>query len=301
MSKIKNIMRWSKHRVCDVLFMFCENRYTGYKVLSREETVDKIIRDKVSLVRYGDGEFKWMTGVEQESFQKTSAALTKRLQEIIVSDDENICIAIPDQFKDINVSCNTEYAKHYFKSEFIKHGSKWTAYLDKQRTYYNTNVSRFYIDVQDADYAKMLIDRWKKVWDNKDIIIVEGKSSRMGIGNDLFNNAKSIKRILVPSTNAFSSYDNILNAVINSEEKADLYLLAIGPTATVLGYDLAKAGYWALDVGHIDVEYEWFRRGSTKKVAIEGKAVNEAGAPVASELPPNLKKVYESQIIKTVD
>ena len=40
-----------------------------------------------------------------------------------------------------------------------------------------------------------------------------------------------------------------------------LILIALGPTATVLAYDLAKEGYWAIDIGHLDLEYEWFLKG----------------------------------------
>lgn len=31
-----------------------------------------------------------------------------------------------------------------------------------------------------------------------------------------------------------------------------LILIALGMTATVLAYDLSKAGFWAIDIGHID-------------------------------------------------
>ena len=40
--------------------------------------------------------------------------------------------------------------------------------------------------------------------------------------------------------------------------KDKLFILALGPMATVLAYDLARLGYRALDLGHIDIEYEWF-------------------------------------------
>ena len=40
-----------------------------------------------------------------------------------------------------------------------------------------------------------------------------------------------------------------------------MIIIALGPTATVLAYDLAMVGYWALDMGHIDLEYEWFLKG----------------------------------------
>ena len=41
-----------------------------------------------------------------------------------------------------------------------------------------------------------------------------------------------------------------------------LILLALGPTATVMAYNLAQKGYQAIDIGHIDIEYEWYRMGA---------------------------------------
>lgn len=46
-------------------------------------------------------------------------------------------------------------------------------------------------------------------------------------------------------------------------------------TATVLAYDLHKLGYQAIDLGHIDLEYEWFKMGASKKEIITGKYTNE--------------------------
>ena len=54
-----------------------------------------------------------------------------------------------------------------------------------------------------------------------------------------------------------------------------MFIIALGPTATILASDLSKEGYRALDLGHIDIEYEWFLLKATKKVAIKNKYVNE--------------------------
>lgn len=75
-------------------------------------------------------------------------------------------------------------------------------------------------------------------------------------------------------------------------------MIALGMTATVLAYDLAKAGLWAIDIGHIDVEYEWFLRGATEKIALNGKFVNEA--PGGREVAELNDPVYESQIIMEI-
>lgn len=59
----------------------------------------------------------------------------------------------------------------------------------------------------------------QKLWDGKDIIIIEGENSRNGVGNDLYSNTKSIKRIIGPSKNAFTKIDIIKKFVINNINK----------------------------------------------------------------------------------
>ncbi|MBR5360895.1 MAG: DUF1792 domain-containing protein, partial [Lachnospiraceae bacterium] len=97
----------------------------------------------------------------------------------------------------------------------------------------------------------------KRLWDGRDCLFVEGCFTRMGIGNDLFDNCRSIKRILGPATNSFDSYDEIMNEVLK-QPKDQLVLIAMGPTATALAYDLYKEGYWAVDIGRVDLIYEKF-------------------------------------------
>ena len=138
----------------------------------------------------------------------------------------------------------------------------------------------------------------KKIWDKKDVVIIEGEQSRLGIGNDLFDNMKSIQRIICPSENAFEIYDKIYNEALKID-KNKLVLLALGPTATVLAYDLFKAGYQAIDIGHVDIEYEWFLRKATKKIKIESKYVTEV-----KEGRENIQEVkdekYKNEIVARI-
>ena len=70
-------------------------------------------------------------------------------------------------------------------------------------------------------------------------------------------------------------YNKILNESLKLD-KNKLILLALGPTATVLAFYLYKEGYHVVDVGHIDIEYEWYLRNGTTKIKIQNKYVNEA-------------------------
>ena len=63
------------------------------------------------------------------------------------------------------------------------------------------------IDLKSKKGVPKYIKKLKRIWDKKDVVIVEGEKSRLGIGNDLFDNMKSIQRILCPVTDAFNSYN----------------------------------------------------------------------------------------------
>lgn len=156
-----------------------------------------------------------------------------------------------------------------------KYGLKLNALLDKSKVYYNATCTRIYSVFKDKSKSKELFDLFKKIWENRDVVIIEGEKSRIGVNNDLLNNANSIKRILVPAEEAYNKYDKIYKEAIKMDKK-NLILIAAGPTATVLAYDLSKLGYQAVDIGHIDIEYEWFKLGTDDRVPIKGKYVNEA-------------------------
>ena len=154
--------------------------------------------------------------------------------------------------------------------------SKIIPYIDFDRIYFDTNFTRFYIDYKSDKNARKLIPLIKKIWEKRDVCIIEGEYTRLGVGNDLLDNANSIYRIIAPSINAFNKYDEILNAVRKYASKSDLVLIALGMTATCLAYDLAKEGYQAIDIGHVDIEYEWFRMKAKSRVPIANKYVAES-------------------------
>lgn len=65
-------------------------------------------------------------------------------------------------------------------------------------------------------------------------------------------------------------------------------------TATVLAYDLSLYGYQAVDIGHIDIEYEWLRMGAKTKVPVPGKFTNEAHGHLDN---PKLSEEINRQVI----
>ena len=112
---------------------------------------------------------------------------------------------------------------------------------------------------------KIKFDQIKGLWNKEEVLIVEGEYTRFGVGNDLLDNAKKVQRIIAPAKNAFGQYQKIKDVVCR-HGKNKLILAILGPTATVLAYDLAREGYWTVDIGQLDVEYGWYLLGAQKRV-----------------------------------
>ncbi len=240
-----------------------------------DETIDKIINDRVSISRYGDGEFQIILGKAKDKYQKNDEKLAERLKEILFSDLKGHIVAIADDYGSLDiygVKTRTDIRK-YMTTEKRRNQYK---YIDFNKYYYNAYITRPYIyySSEKREEAKVRFDRIRQIWHRKDVVIVEGEKTRMGVGNDLLSNTNSLVRILAPSEDAFDKYDEILKFIISNIDTHKQILIALGPTATVLAYDLAKLGYWALDIGHIDIEYEWYLRNNGK-CRISGKYTNE--------------------------
>ena len=263
-------------------------------VKGTDETIDKLVNGRISISRYGDGEFALMNGKDL-MFHPYYEELSERLKFIITSNEKNHIVGIPNVFESLEIY--TDKSKEYWSKYLNLNISKIYKMLDKNKKYYDTQVTRLYIDTKDKYKVKNRFDKIKTIWEDKDIVIVEGGKSRLGIGNNLFDSAKSISRIICPSKDAFSKYSQIIDEV-RKQDKSKLILIALGPTATVLSYDLAKDGYHAIDIGHIDIEYEWFLQGAIEKCPINNKYIGEVegGTNVSRINSDN----YMKQIISTV-
>ena len=261
------------------------------KVLSIPDTLNFIETNKASVARFGDGEMEIMTG-QSIPYQDYDEILANELRVIYQRpSDEHFVVCQPDVFKALERY--NEFAQNFWRYH-LSHYESFYRELSTNSWYGSAFISRPYIDLIDKSHCKQYFDQLRRLWQNQDILIIEGKSSRSGVGNDLFDNAKSITRIIGPSSNAFKLIDDIEIAA-QKYGKNKLILLMLGPTAKVLSYRLAQKGYWVIDIGHIDSEYEWFKMGATEKVKLPHKhtAEHNFDENIIFENVP----IYDSQIV----
>jgi len=264
---------------------------------SMDETLDKILSNRCSFSRFGDGEFRIMEN-GRIHYQSRSPELAMRLKEVIASDIPNLLIGLPPCFGSME-----EYlppVRDFWVKWMSRHRQMVYSYLDMSRVYYDAFISRVYVQSYKTDehYSRCAnyYEKAKRIWAGRDILICEGEGTRFGMFNDLLSGAASISRILCPARNAFDKYDEVLSAFddIGTDK---LVLIALGPSATALAYDLCRKGYQAIDIGAFDVDYEWFLRKEVKLGAPLGFKYVDSGNK-GRKIRPVEDPEYNRQIIK---
>ena len=212
--------------------------------LSMLETVS-LLEKGYSIARWGDGEIRLMLQPEfQLSFQRANPHLAEDLRRLLLSYDsvsDNLLMAFPTVFPQRLWMGIWADVWHLMKPILQASKSKWA----------NTHISRplfFQWHGQDA------VNAWKRVWNDKRVCIVAGKGSRFEMLPELFDNIKSYIRIDSEPTNAYLKL-NELKAQLDQIKDVDIFLIALGPTGTILASYLASKGHQAIDIGHLASSY----------------------------------------------
>ncbi|WP_294912378.1 GT-D fold domain-containing glycosyltransferase [Tatumella sp. UBA2305] len=282
-----------------IMYFFSYHKVKNIKVLSINETFDILIKNPhLSVARYGDGELE-MLNYKNIGFQSFNADLSTRLINILkeVNDNKNCLVCMPDGFFNTKSFKRGPALFWFFHKAFFFH--KYNHLLSKEYIYGNTSLTRPYNDYKDKGSSVIAFQKFKDLLAGSRVLIVEGAGTKLGVGNDLLNIASNVIRITTVNRNAFNFYGEIYQEVIDNKDLFDVALISLGPTATVLSFELSKAGIRCIDTGHIDIEYEWMLSNAQSKIAIVGKNVNEAGI-VSSDNGQLVDTIYSSQIISHI-
>ena len=269
-----------------------------WNIKTTKETIEKIIQG-YSISRYGDGEFDIAFRKKELYFQEYDSELSKYLREILNSNLEKLLVAIPRTL--IEIKNLKENEKYFWSRYYLKQKEKLEKNISKDKVYFDSMISRFYMPYINPEENIESIDKLIKYFSNKKILIIEGENTRYGLGNSLLKNSSEIQRIILPDRNGFRKYKEVIKFVLENFTRDNIILIALGPTATVLAYEFSKEGYQALDIGHLDVEYEWYLLKAKTKVDLQYKTVSEVSEIKEKEiLDKKLEDLYLKQIKKKI-
>ena len=235
------------------------------QVHSIDETIDELLHTEKSMVRFGDGEIVMIKGGDL-MLQKASPEIADGLKEILSYQHDDLLVTIPGIFD--GLSDHHKASRQFWQDHLLFCRKTYETYCNPNRVYYTTFVSRCYYFAKDRTPCDMWFAKIRKIWENRDVVIVEGSRTHNGVGNDLLDTAKSIERIICPPSDAYSAIPQILE-VCTAYGKERLFLLSAGVAAKFLAAELFRQGYRVLDIGNLDMEYEWYVRQTPGKCKLE--------------------------------
>ena len=164
-------------------------RNSNIKILDIEDSLNKIVKEKCSICRFGDGELDIILG-KSIGFQEYNSKLAFMLEQILKEKQEFCLIGIPDVINDFNNI--TEESERFWTENMLRTRDIWLNYLRDDVEYCTSNLTRLYIRYKDKSNCGKYFSMLKSIWENRDVVICEGEQTRVGVGNDLLDNCKYV-------------------------------------------------------------------------------------------------------------
>ena len=218
------------------------------------ETIQELICTEKSMVRFGDGEITVIAG-KNLKLQKVDSEISDGLKRILSYEHEGMIVTVPEIFSDM--SMYRRESRQFWKEHLLIYRNIYNRYCNKDRVYYSTSFSRFYYALEDKSICDLWANQIRERWKDRDVVVVEGERTHNGVGNNLLDSARSIERIIGPASNAYERIEEILDCC-RKYSKDRLFLVSLGVAAKFIVERLFLNGYRVLDIGNLDVEYEWY-------------------------------------------
>lgn len=219
------------------------------RVADERETLRVLCERRASLARYGDGELEVILGRDIH-FQEYNPRLAQRLREVLRAASQNFLVGIPN-FDALQIKTAAR------RRNWERYRLMFSHLVRRDAEYYSAFVSRpaSVVGLESAEYFQA----FEPLWSGRDVVLVHNNADT--VRHPLLGRARSLHHIACPPRNAFERYDALLAETSAHLAKVDvLFLIAAGPTAGVLAWDLAQRGAQALDIGHLTNAYDEFLR-----------------------------------------
>ena len=227
---------------------FAQKKYPLVKNI--DETIGKIIEGKYSIARFGDGEFYLSMG-RPIGFQEADRSLQKKMVAILKSGSTNKCLVAIPEFRITHLT-------PFWKRFWYENIEGITSFFKPGEVYYNQSITR--------EGSVLQMQQLKKVWQGRNVIFVLGKGGRFNIRHELFDNIVGSEIIYGDSKNAWKNYASVVSEVRQKAVRTDnpIVICALGPTATVLAFELGNEGIQTMDIGHLTNVYDNLVYGGKK-------------------------------------
>ena len=208
-------------------------------IMSVKDMSEYILKNNLSLIRLGDGEFRFIYFNRGIKYQKYDKNLAKELKNIYsnYSNNERYLLAVPDIF---------EKSKDWYKSV----PETWTMCFAPFRFKFRRDRNKTALYGNAFFFSKQNVKNYKKLWaDEKRVVLVHNDEKWAKVFEKKYK--VKVDFVKVASINSYSNIHEIEEKIrkINKRKKKKI-LISSGPTAKVVAYHLANDGFIVYDTGH---------------------------------------------------
>ncbi|PFG44054.1 uncharacterized protein DUF1792 [Isoptericola jiangsuensis] len=238
--------------------------FSARRQMTLRQTLELLARKRVSFARFGDGEFRLMVDpLYHLGFQRNSAELRAALRETLSTPaPDALLLGWPQSFRTAHNSAVWELVWEDVR-RMVPEGQQFG----------NSHVSR---PACFSELGEDAVRLWREVWDGEHVLVVTGEGSRFDLVPGLFDNIAGAEHLWAAPRHAFEEIDRLEKEIV-ARASDELVLIALGPAGTILASRLARAGVWAIDVGHISSSYLHVNEGQPEPE--KTPAVRDATAP----------------------
>ncbi|PIT93333.1 MAG: hypothetical protein COU06_00445 [Candidatus Harrisonbacteria bacterium CG10_big_fil_rev_8_21_14_0_10_38_8] len=222
------------------------DKYKDTKFLSYEQTINEILCNNKSIVRFGDDVFDFLLGIGlyfnnwKQVYKKD---LANKLESVLALNNKRLLICFNPEFI---LKSKKEFIREGIGNEYqywINSKIFLAKYINKNQIYGRA------LAFQEKYNKNFPYSRVKEYLKTKNLVIVTSKICR-------FNNknfGETTQYIEGPTSNAWSRYNEIKEQIFHSIKKLPkektLILISLGPVSKILILDLTERGYTAWDTG----------------------------------------------------
>ena len=132
------------------------------RITSIEETIDMIINNTLSICRFGDGELVYITEKRDLPFQIQDNNLRDRFIEILKSNNPSILVGLPIGFQTLeNLKDDVRTS---WRAIVVWTYPQLRKYLDQNKYYYNSSITRLYIGFKNNDDSGRLFEKFRSIY-----------------------------------------------------------------------------------------------------------------------------------------
>ncbi len=222
--------------------------YKDFKYLNYEDTLNDIIDNNKSIVRFGDELFDMLQGIGLyygNWRQRYDKQLAKRMKEVISSKNPKLLVCFNPE---LILKTKAEFARDGIPEQY----QFWTNSKIFLKDYYHKDVTYGSALCFTPRYNKHIdYKKLKNFFSTKNIIILTSNTARF----KEINFGKTNNFLEAPTSDAWQEYNRIKSELLQLIQdkhlmaEDTLILVSMGSAAKVLVYDLTLMGYTAWDTG----------------------------------------------------